>query len=259
MLPPSVSHTIAVSPIILPIPSITPVAIPFFAAGVVNGVGHYWGYRNFECPDAARNVMPWGILLGGEELHNNHHTYPTSAKLSVKWWEVDIGWIYIRFLQMFGLAKPKRIPPVLHEIPGKSHVDMDTLKAIITSRFQVMARYSREVIVPVLQEEKHKAGVAGQALLKRAKTLLTRADDLLDDMGKNAIARMLEGRQALQTVYQFRLRLQEIWTHTTATQRELLEALQQWCKEAEATGINTLKKFAEELVRFSLGNKVATE
>jgi stearoyl-CoA desaturase (delta-9 desaturase) len=139
--------------------------IPFFAAGVINGIGHYFGYRNFECSDAATNIIPWGILIGGEELHNNHHTFGTSAKLSVKWWEFDIGWGYIRLLQALGLAKVKKTPPKLQQDAVKSHIDIEALNVIIAHRFQIMAHYSREVILPVLREEKHKAGTAGKALL----------------------------------------------------------------------------------------------
>lgn len=225
--------------------------IPFFAAGVINGIGHYWGYRNFECPDAARNIVPWGLIMAGEELHNNHHTYATSAKFSVKWWEIDLGWSIVKLLRFLGLAKVKRVPPTLRQSAEKTHIDIDTLKAIISSRFQLMSDYSKEVILPVLQEEKHKAGIAGAALLKQAKKLLIRADNLLDEGAKHHLSSILEGRHSLQTVYQFRQRLQEIWTRTTASQRELLEALQQWCKEAEATGIKRLKQFADTLVRCS--------
>lgn len=231
--------------------------IPFFAAGVVNGIGHYWGYRNFECSDAARNVLPWGIIMGGEELHNNHHTFGTAAKLSVKWWEFDIGWAYIRLLQAFGLAKPKKVPPKLQHTPGKSHVDLDTLTTIVTNRFHVMARYSREVIMPVLREEKRKAGEAGHALLNRAKTLLIRAENLVDEQGKQNIAHLIENHNTLKLVYQFRLRLQEIWGRTTASQKELLEALQEWCKQAEATGITVLREFATKLAGYSSQNKAA--
>ena len=82
--------------------------IPVTAAGIINGIGHYWGYRNFEAPDASTNVSPWGIVIGGEELHNNHHTYPTSAKFSVKPYEFDIGWVYISLMQMLGLATVRK-------------------------------------------------------------------------------------------------------------------------------------------------------
>ena len=232
--------------------------IPLFAAGVVNGIGHYWGYRNFECPDAARNIIPFGAFIGGEELHNNHHTYPTSAKFSVKRWEFDLGWHYIRLLQFLKLAKIKRVPPRLAETPGKLHADVDTLKAIITNRFQVMARYSKEVLLPVWQEETEKANNAfNKALLKRAKVSLIRTQSLLNEEGKRQLADVIDKHHMLALVYQYRLKLQSIWERTTATQRELLEALQEWCQQAEATGITALRKFAGDLAGFSTQKKLS--
>lgn len=225
--------------------------IPFFAAGVVNGVGHYWGYRNFECPDAARNIIPVGFFIGGEELHNNHHTFPTSAKFSVKWWEFDLGWLYIRVLQCLGLSKVKRVPPKLKDIPGKSNVDLETLAALITNRFQILARYSQEVLLPVMREEKLKANIAGKALLKRAKLALIRTESLVNEEEKQHIAEVIDKHHMLGLVYQYRLKLQAIWGRTTGTQRELVEALQEWCKQAEATGVYALRQFAISLPGFS--------
>ena len=125
--------------------------IPFFAAGVINGIGHYWGYRNYECSDAATNISPWGILIGGEELHNNHHTYPNSAKLSQKPWEFDIGWFWIRLFETFGLAKVRSTGPVAHKVPGKQTLDLDTAWAVVNNRFQVMARYAESVVKPLVK------------------------------------------------------------------------------------------------------------
>lgn len=221
--------------------------IPFFAAGVVNGVAHYWGYRNFECQDASRNIFPIGFFIGGEELHNNHHTYGTSAKFSVKWWEVDVGWGIIRTLQLFGLAKPKRVVPKAKLLPGKSSIDTDTLKALITNRFQVMAHYSKEVILPVLKEERRKAGQAGYAVLRRMRTLLIRETTLVDASNQKELDSVLEKHQSLNVVYQFRLKLQNIWARSTASQKELVEALQEWCRQAEASGVEALRDFVQHL------------
>lgn len=221
--------------------------IPFFAAGVINGIAHYWGYRNFECQDASRNISPLGLFVGGEELHNNHHTYATSAKFSVKWWEVDTGWMVIRLCQLFGLAKPKRVPPRAKLIPGKVSVDVDTLKAILTNRFQVMAHYSKNVIMPVLCEERRRAGEAGQAVLQRVRTLLIREPSLVDEQKKQQLQSVLEQHHSLGVVYQFRLKLQNIWARSTATQKELVDALQEWCRQAEATGIDALRDFVKHL------------
>lgn len=221
--------------------------IPLFAAGVVNGIGHYFGYRNFECQDASRNIIPIGFFIGGEELHNNHHTYGTSAKFSVKWWEVDVGWGLIKFFQLFGLAKPKRIPPKALLQPGKSSVDLDTLKAIITNRFHVMAVYSKEVIMPVLRDERRRAGEAGHAMLNRMRTYLVRETSLVKPEKHKLLAKVLEKHQTLKVVYQFRLKLQGIWARSTASQKELVEALQEWCRQAEATGIEALREFVKHL------------
>lgn len=221
--------------------------IPFFAAGIVNGVAHYWGYRNFESQDASRNLIPVGMFIGGEELHNNHHTYGTSAKFSVKWWEFDVGWMLIRVLQFFGLAKPKRVPPKVNLLPGKTLIDTDTIKALVTNRFQVMARYSKDVIMPVLSEERRRAGEAGRSVLQRVRTLLIRETSLVNAAKKQQLDNVLEKHQTLSTVYQYRLKLQNIWARSTATQKELVEALQEWCRQAEATGIEVLREFVKHL------------
>lgn len=221
--------------------------IPLFAAGVVNGIGHYWGYRNFECKDASRNIIPLGVFIGGEELHNNHHAFATSAKFSAKWWEIDFGWTLIRVLQVFGLAKPKRILPTPKMLPSKTIIDTDTLKAIITYRFQVMSRYTREVVIPLLREEKKRAGKTGRRLLSSAQTVLVRDASIMQAAQKTRLAQLLENFQSLRVVYQFRLRLQEIWGRSTASQKELLDALQEWCQQAEATGIEVLLRFSRRL------------
>lgn len=221
--------------------------IPFFAAGVINGIGHYAGYRNFECQDASRNIFPIGFFIGGEELHNNHHTYATSAKFSVKWWEMDIGWLVIRFLQALGLAKPKRTPPKAKLAHDKTVIDIETVKGILTHRFQVLSHYSRDVILPVLGEERRRAGQAGRALLAKARTLLLREQSLVDKEGQAQLETVLAQHTSLKVVYQLRLKLQSIWARSTASQAELLESLQDWCKQAEATGINSLREFVKHL------------
>jgi len=221
--------------------------IPLFAAGVINGIGHFWGYRNYEVKDNSRNVIPIAFFLGGEELHNNHHAFATSAKFSTKWWEVDAGWFVIRLLQCFGLAKPKRVVPQPRMVSTKNDVDVDTLKAVITYRFQLMARYSREVIMPVLNEEKKRAGKASRSLLRRAKTVLVRDESIMKASQQLRLAKVLENFHSLRVIYQFRMNLQEIWSRSTASQKELIDALQEWCQQAEATGIETLRRFSARL------------
>lgn len=220
---------------------------PVAAAGVVNGIGHFWGYRNFECPDAARNISPIGIILCGEELHNNHHTFGTSAKFSVKPWEFDIGWMYIKLLSYVGMAKPNRIPPQLAYEASKSTIDMETVKALFANRFQLMSNYAKEVIVPVFKQSAAHANLSG-----RIKQLLIREDCLVDESGKKSLQSALDACSEIKVVYEYKQRLESIWKHTTATQKELLEAVQLWCKEAEATGIAALQKFAKRISAYEM-------
>ncbi len=222
--------------------------IPLWAAGVINGVGHYWGYRNFECPDASTNISPVGIIMGGEELHNNHHTYPTSAKFSVKPWEFDFGWMFISIFRAFGLAKVKRLPPKLSE-RDKPAIDVDTLKAVLVNRFQILSHYTRDVLLPVFKEEKAKE--FGKALSRKTKALLISDQSLLDGAGRKRLGAALKEAEALQVVYQFRLQLQAIWAQAKADQKEHLAALKTWCEEAESTGIKALQDFARRVKSFS--------
>lgn len=217
--------------------------IPFFAAGVINGLGHYIGYRNFECHDAATNLFPWGILIGGEELHNNHHTYGTSAKLSVKWWEFDIGWLYIRTMEILGLAKVRRVAAKTALAPGKTEVDGETLKAILANRFQVLADYSADVISPVFNSD-------GRGLARRIKTLLIRDTALVGAKDEKRLTEALESRESLNTVYQFRMKLLALWASSTASQKELVDEIANWCVEAERSGVEALRAFAQKLKTF---------
>jgi stearoyl-CoA desaturase (delta-9 desaturase) len=226
--------------------------IPLFAAGVINGLGHWWGYRNYETEDASTNIVPWAILIGGEELHNNHHSYASSAKLSSRWWELDIGWLYIRALQGVGLARVKKVPPRPVLVPTKTGVDGDTLAAVIANRLQVMAQYARHVIGAVYREEVAKAHGAYRTMLRHAKRLLVREESLLSDESRHRLETVLQTNQALETVYEFRRRLQAIWKQRTASQESLLAALQDWCRQAEATGIRALQDFSRTLRSYSV-------
>ena len=226
--------------------------IPFWAAGVINGVGHYWGYRNYESPDASTNIVPWGILIGGEELHNNHHAFPSSAKLSSKPWELDIGWLYIRILKSLGLARVKKVAPDLRVVPGKPLVDMDTLRAVVVSRMHVFARYTKEVLAPVSRDELCRDAGHCRRLVRRSTRLLAREGKRLDESARERLEQILAQSQTLATVYQFRERLQAIWDSRAPSQDALLRALQEWCHQAEATGIQALERFARNLKGFSL-------
>lgn len=229
--------------------------IPFFAAGVINGIGHYWGYRNYESPDASTNIVPWGILIGGEELHNNHHAFASSAKLSSKWWEFDIGWMYIRILEFFGLAQVKKIPPELICDTARQHIDLETVRAVVVGRLLVMAHFAREVVHRVHREELDKVKPEDReswALLKRARRLLVREASLLDEASRRWLHSALERSERLRTVYAMKERLAEIWKRSAATQEHLRHALEEWCRQAETTGIQALESFSRKLRTYRL-------
>ena len=225
--------------------------IPFFAAGVVNDVGHRLGYRNFECPDAATNFMPWGILIGGEELHNNHHTYPNSAKLSVKWWEFDLGWAWIRLFQAAGLAEPLSTGPVVARVEGKTSIDMDTTWAVMNDRFRIMARYAEEVVAPLIKQECRRADAGTRRLLRRSKPVLCRHTTLVDERQRSRIEQVLDASPRLATIYEKRLELVAVWSKRGRGE-DLLTAFAQWCSEAEATGIQVLSDFVEDLKSYTV-------
>ena len=226
--------------------------IPFWAAGVINGVGHWGGYRNFETADASTNIVPWGAVIGGEELHNNHHAYASSAKFSVKWWEFDLGWLYIRVLEFLGLARVKKLPPKTVLVPGKKAPDADTLAAVISNRLQIMSNYARTVLARVYQEELRRADGHRRSVLRRAGSLLGREESRLSAEARKHIEAVLNTSHALKVSYQFKRRLQAIWQERTASHEGLIRALQDWCREAEATGIRALQDFARTLPAYSM-------
>ncbi len=226
--------------------------IPLWAAGVINGIGHWWGYRNFETPDASRNITWLGVLIGGEELHNNHHAFASSAKFSSRWWELDLGWGYIRILEALGLAKVKKLAPTAHIVAGKERVDMDTLRAVFANRLNVMANYAREVLLPVLRQEYRCRDGACRKRLRSARRLLVRNPAIMDPKSQSVLEGVLERFSTIRTVYQFRERLQGIWNRSAASHEHLLQALQEWCQQAEATGVQALQDFAQRLKGYSL-------
>lgn len=226
--------------------------IPFFAAGVINGLGHYQGYRNFESPDASTNITPIGILIGGEELHNNHHAFASSARFSLKAWEFDIGWLYICAMERLGLATVKKLAPVPYFDASKPEIDDDTVSAVISNRLYVMADYARSVVKDVYRDELRLANVTRRRMLKRGKKLLHRADELLDVQAKNRLQEMLTSSESLQTVYDYRQQLQAIWQEKSASSEQLVQHLQQWCREAEASGIDALVRFSRQIKMYTL-------
>jgi stearoyl-CoA desaturase (delta-9 desaturase) len=227
------------------------ISMPLFAAGIVNGIGHYSGYRNFECDDAARNIVPWAFLIGGEELHNNHHAFPTSAKFSVRNWEFDIGWFYIRTFQIFRLAKVRKVAPhpVVKARP-RAQADLDNLRAIIVNRMHVLRDYTKRVTLPVLKTER--AVAAGNSALRKARTLLIRQPRLLDERARERLHEVLSNNATLQTVHDFRERLRELWGGANVSNDRLLAQLKEWCVEAEASGIKVLQEFAARLRSYQL-------
>lgn len=223
--------------------------IPVTAAGIINGIGHYWGYRNYECADASTNIVPWGILIGGEELHNNHHTFGTSAKLSSKWYEFDIGWMYIRILEILHLAKVKKVAPEPKFLQGKAVADFETLQAVIANRYDVMAKYAK-TLKSTWRDELQALIERGQLesdFKKSARKLLQREPGKLEAPQRQQLAALLEQSKALQTIHEMRLELNAIWERSTYSREQLLQQLQDWCARAEASGIQALQEFSWRL------------
>ncbi len=227
--------------------------IPFWAAGVVNGLGHWWGYRNFVTDDTATNLSPWGVWIGGEELHNNHHAFPSSAKFALRRFEVDIGWMVIRGLQALGLAKVLRVAPTLNVRPNIPVPDGDTLKALLAIRFQAMTDYQRKVLKPALREEAAAAGAKLRALLPR-KLRKGLADDgrWLKPDARRQLQAWVEQRPRMATLIEYRRRLAEVLEARSQSAGDTLRALQAWCHEAEATGIRALQEYSARLKGYSL-------
>ncbi len=226
--------------------------IPVMATGIINGIGHWWGYRNFEAPDASRNVTPWGIVIGGEELHNNHHTYPTSAKFSVKPYEFDIGWVYIRGMEMLGLAKVRATPPVLRLGDIKPVADDKTLEAVIANRYEVMAKYARDLRAASRAEfarlqAEGSASAAKLANMELAKRWLHRDEDKIPHDAKAGVASAIEHSPGLAKLVVMREELRSLWTRTNVSADQLVVDLQAWCKKAEESGIAALQEFALKL------------
>jgi len=228
--------------------------IPFWAAGVINGLGHYLGYRNFETPDASTNILPWGILVGGEELHNNHHAYMASARMSNKWWEIDIGWAYIRLLAMCKLAKVKRLAPRAISKIGKRLVDRDTAQAVVSQRFFILKRYGQMVVRPALREAKRNTDRMGRRLIRRARRLMTREGIPSDPRSVQTIDRVLLQDETLATIYRFRQQLKEVWTRGSKEEPGRVERLRAWCAACEQSGIEALEDFAAYLRGYQLVN-----
>jgi stearoyl-CoA desaturase (delta-9 desaturase) len=222
--------------------------IPFWAAGVINGIGHYWGYRNWSTEDASTNIVPWGILIGGEELHNNHHAYATSAKLSNKWYEFDLGWMYICLLEAFGLAQVKKVAPTPRFTEAKA-VDLVTLQAVITHRYDVLATYAKSLKRTYAEElgKLRRFAPHDAHVLRSLKRWLHRDEKSLCETERADLKNGLSKSRALHTVYSMRSELVSLWERSSASREQLVRQLQDWCRRAEASGIGHLEEFSRRL------------
>ncbi|WP_322049177.1 acyl-CoA desaturase [Paraburkholderia sp. J67] len=228
--------------------------IPFWAAGVVNGLGHFWGYRNFNSSDASTNLFPLGIIIGGEELHNNHHTFATSAKLSNKWYEFDIGWMYIRIMSAVGLAKVKKVAPTPRLAKGKLVADHETLQAVLSNRYEVMATYAKAVKQAYRQELAHLKEVGEREkykLMRSASKWVAKEEASLNEPQKRQLPEISANSQKMRTFIELRNELATIWDRSSASREQLLTQLQDWCHRAEQSGIKALQEFASRLRRYA--------
>lgn len=219
--------------------------IPITAAGIINGVGHYWGYRNFKCEDASTNIVPWGIIIGGEELHNNHHAYGTSAKLSSKWYEFDIGWLYIRIMETVGLSKVRKVAPVVRWQPARPMVDLSVLQSVITHRYDVMTRYAR------LMNKQAKLHLPQGMNVGKLREWLHIEPAALKQEEKIEVEKVLSKNDVLAKLYQMRQELAEVWGRSTLPKEQLVGKLQDWCQRAEASGIEALRDFSLRLKSYA--------
>ena len=220
-------------------------SMPVFAAGVINGLGHAKGYRNFESDDTSTNLVPVAFFIGGEELHNNHHAFPTSAKFSVRWWEFDIGWMYITMMRALGLCKVRRLAPRPKLAADPRPVDLETLTAVLQNRMHVLRDYTRKVTLPVLRLEKR--ANRDDALLRKAKKLLVSGPILLDEAATRRLAKLLDDNAALRTVHEYRQQLIDLWAQANVSNERLVKQLKEWCNRAEASGIEALHDFSATL------------
>jgi stearoyl-CoA desaturase (delta-9 desaturase) len=229
--------------------SVQLVSMPLMAAGVINGLGHAIGYRSFECDNAARNLVPWGLITGGEELHNNHHAFPSSARFSMRRGEFDIGWMWLRIFSACGLATVRKVANRAMEEAPRPIVDLDTVRTVITARMDVLRNYAKRVTLPVLKVE---AAASAGRLSLRVKRLLVRHPSLLDEGARARLQQVLAEHASLKTVYDFRDRLAVLWSGRIGNNERLTAHLREWIREAEASGIERLQEFAKALKGYRL-------
>lgn len=226
--------------------------IPVTAAGIINGVGHYWGYRNFDSPDAATNVFPWGILIGGEELHNNHHAFASSAKLSSRWYEFDIGWMYIRLMEMAGLAKVRKVAPVPKFAAPRPSVDLQTLQAVIAHRYDLMAAYGKSLAQACSEEiaRLRAARPADASLIHASRHWLYQGTATWTEQDRAHLVQIYAASDRLKKLVEMRGELAATWERSNATPEKLVAHLQDWCARAEASGVRALQDLALRMRRY---------
>jgi stearoyl-CoA desaturase (delta-9 desaturase) len=221
--------------------------IPFLAAGVINGIGHYWGYRTFQPEDTSTNIVPWGVLIGGEELHNNHHAYPTSARFSIRWYEFDLGWQYIRALRWLNLAQVKKVAPELKLDTAKTHCDLATVQAVITHRYEVLAKYAKSLSRTCAEEIRELKTRAVRVDVGAIKRMLHRDVKTLPANERVKVDDALSKSKVLATIYTMREELAALWQRSNASKEQLVRHLEDWCLRAEASGIIPLQEFSRRL------------
>jgi stearoyl-CoA desaturase (Delta-9 desaturase) len=222
--------------------------IPFWAAGVINGIGHFWGYRNFHTEDDSTNIVPWAVWIGGEELHNNHHAYPTSAKFSLRWYEFDLGWLYIRGLSALGLAKVRKTAPKVKLDPSKWEIDAATLQAVIMHRYDVMTNYAKSIKRATRMEiESLRAKGADSTTLKKVRKWLHLDEAVVPAHHREAITQVVDSSPNLKTTLAMKQELARIWERSTLTTEQLVAQLKDWCERAEKTDVEPLVKFSRRL------------
>ncbi|HEX5313712.1 MAG TPA: transposase [Gammaproteobacteria bacterium] len=224
--------------------------MPVLASGLINGVGHHSGYRNFDLPDASHNILPIGILAGGEELHNNHHAFPSSARFSVRRFEFDIGWMYIRVLSALGLARVRRVFPRPHLSERPARIDVDSVRAVVANRMHVLRAYRREVLIPMLRREL--AERRRERQFRHMRRLLLKDSTLMDSSKLSQRERLIERYPGLAVAWRYRERLRAIWEERAASNERVRKSLSNWCQDAEASGIESLARFATRLTRYRL-------
>jgi stearoyl-CoA desaturase (Delta-9 desaturase) len=224
-------------------------AQPLFAGGVINGMGHRFGYRSFEMPSAATNLVPWALLLGGEELHNNHHAFPRSARFAVQPWELDIGWLWVRLFRALGLARVRWLAPRPHFQRRRRELDADTVRALFKNRMHVQRAYARGVVLPVCRELARRAPQG--SVPASAPRLLIRHPTLQAEEARRKLRELLDRHEVLRRVVEYREALQQTWNESSANQARAVAQLREWCSRAEASGIAALREFARGLPAYA--------